>query len=573
MSTIKLFGKAFKQEGLPISTVNHKAMPLGYIVHPDCCGREVWNFLETQKINHNATFYKEWQDVTSKTRWELLIDQVIHYASTYGTDFEGEPYVPNEAPINIDYTKFKLILPITRDEAIERCEKMLGGMALKQETIEQILSVFKQCQHVPNLDLIKNKEALMFICVNQGIVPNDPVEMVRFIVYLATGKTLLIKDKATLEEIQRSNIDISKFNLEKLSTVFFRFKPIFLALKHNKVRNSSTVNRLRKLAEKNHVPMKLGLVEQVLNNEKVLPEFIQTLQQGKVSDIKKVQLITAIKIRCKELNTKVFPIRNGKMWVKEEKNKVYQYYGILESLLIGSLIESLEKKACDVYIPEGFNLTLPFSEKSYVGNVPIGSYINLSDSDCVVGIHWRGEEGARDLDLKLIDINGNQYGWNASYYNRDKTLVFSGDMTSANPEASELFYAKKGFAPSIVKVNLYSGEANSKFRFFLAKEPISTIQKGYMVNPNNILFQTECVMDSSEKSLGVITGDKFIFSQFRTGKGRVAGDSTTNKYTDYALSTVDCYLDARDILSRAGFTFSDKGKDLTIKDNLIGLLM
>lgn len=258
MSTIKLFGKAFKQEGLPISTVNHKAMPLGYIVHPDCCGREVWNFLETQKINHNATFYKEWQDVTSKTRWELLIDQVIHYASTYGTDFEGEPYVPNEAPINIDYTKFKLILPITRDEAIERCEKMLGGMALKQETIEQILSVFKQCQHVPNLDLIKNKEALMFICVNQGIVPNDPVEMVRFIVYLATGKTLLIKDKATLEEIQRSNIDISKFNLEKLSTVFFRFKPIFLALKHNKVRNSSTVNRLRKLAEKNHVPNKVN---------------------------------------------------------------------------------------------------------------------------------------------------------------------------------------------------------------------------------------------------------------------------------------------------------------------------
>lgn len=573
MSTIELFGRALPQVGLPISTVNYKAMQVGYIVHPDCCGREVWDFLEDQKINRNATFYKEWQDVTSKTRWELFIDQVIHYASTYGTNFEGKPYVPNEEPVSIDYTKFKLILPITREEAIERCEKMLGGMALKQETIEQILNVFKQCEYVPNLDIIKNKEALMFICKDQGIIPGEPIEMVRFIVYLATGKTLLIKDQDTIEAIKRSNIDISKFNLEKLSTVFFRFKPIFLALKHNKARNSSVVNKLRKLAEKNHVPMKMGLVEQVLRNEKVLPDFILALQQGKISDIKKVQLITTIKTRYKKLDTKIFPIRNGKIWVKEEKNKVYQYYGILESFLINSLIESLNKKACDVYIPEGFHLTLPFSEKSYVGNVPIGSYINLSDSDCVVGIHWRGAEGASDLDLKLIDVNGNQYGWNASYYNKDKTLVFSGDMTYADPEASELFYAKKGFVPSIVKVNLYSGKINSKFRFFVAKEPISTIQKGYMVNPNNILFQTECFMDSQEKSLGVITGDKFIFSQFRTGRGRVAGDSITNKYMDYALSTVDCYLNARDILSKAGFTFSDKGKDLTIKDNLMGLLI
>ena len=42
MSTIKLFGKAFKQDGLPISTVNHKAMQVGYI---SCLDRD-W---ETKK--------------------------------------------------------------------------------------------------------------------------------------------------------------------------------------------------------------------------------------------------------------------------------------------------------------------------------------------------------------------------------------------------------------------------------------------------------------------------------------------------------------------------------------------
>ena len=98
-----------------------------------------------------------------------------------------------------------------------------------------------------------------------------------------------------------------------------------------------------------------------------------------------------------------------------------------------------------------------------------------------------------------------------------------------------------------------------------------------MVDPNNILFSVDCVMDSQEKTLGVAGDDKFILAQFRSGKGRVAGDSVTNKYTDYAMNTLDTYVDMRKVLTDAGFTFVEKESEADIdltklsKDSLIDL--
>ena len=83
-------------------------------------------------------------------------------------------------------------------------------------------------------------------------------------------------------------------------------------------------------------------------------------------------------------------------------------------------------------------------------------------------------------------------------------------------------------------------------------------------------------MASSEQTLGVITENKFVLAQFRTGKGRVAGDSVTNQYTEYVLNTLDCYLSLEKLLRDAGFTFTAENPDLDLsevsKDSLINLL-
>ena len=577
---LKLFNKALVNENSPKVSFKEMAeysIKLGYLVHPDLCNEEIYLWLHKQTRDYNSTFYKKWDDIISKNRFELYLDQVRHYASTYGTDYTGEVYLPAGTVETPDFTQFKVLMPITKTEVVSRCENMLySGIALSQDTIENILYILDN--KVSDLNKVKNKETKMILHKETSTLPTDSVEMVRFLVYLATEKTLLIKDKATLKTIKEKNINIKsyvdKFGYEKLSAVFLRFKPIFLSFRTNK-QNKECVNKLRRLAVKNHKPLEGGYFERLLSTPNSFGDLKKNL--ATVTNYKKVSLLQAIMVRLKELNNRAFVIRNQKLYIKEEKvvaNKAY--FQLLYDVIYNDLVETLSKKKCVIKLPKGVNITLPTSEKSFIGNYPVGTSFDFSDSDNIFGIYWRGEDGASDLDLKMIDIDGKQYGWNAAYKNSNNSIVFSGDMTSANPEATELFYTSKGFKPCIVKVNLYNGESNSKFKFFLAKEKVTNMSRGYMVNPNNIIANVDCEMDSEEKTLGVMTDSQFILAQFRTGKGKVAGDSVTNQYTDYALKTLDCYVNLESLLRASGFTISDTNAaiDLTdlSKDTLLDLL-
>lgn len=577
---LDLFGKAIAngESSLDFAKVNEYAVKLGYLVHPSLCNSEVFAWLKSNDRNYNSTFYKKWTDVISKNRFELYVDQLKHYASTYGTDFKGEPYLPSGVLEVPEFTKFKVIMPIKAQEVIDRCKNMLfSGIALKQTTLADVLAILDGFYYSYEMEKIKNKEAKMFIYKNKNLVPSEPVEMVRFLVYLATDKTLLIKDRDTIAKIKSVVFPvtdlITKFGIEKLSSVFYRFKPLFLAMK--KGPDAKVINKLRRAAKKNHVANEPGYFERILRNKADVWKI--DFELSALNNFRKIRLLQAISVRMKNLNIRAFGIRNQKLYIKTGHAQYDpSYLRMVYDIIYKSLIYSLKSKACTIKIPEGVNITLPASEKSFIGNYPLGSSFDFSNTDNIVGINWRGEDGASDLDLKLIDIDGRQYGWNAAYKNHANSIVYSGDMTSATPEATELFYTKKDFKPAIVKVNLYSGSDKSKFKFFIAREKISKIDRNYMVNPDNIVVNVDCEMDSKEMQLGVITGEKFILAQFRTGKGRVAGDSITNKYTEYALSTLDCYLDLRRVLNDAGFTITDNNPAIDLselsKDTLISLL-
>jgi hypothetical protein len=581
MNTIKLFNKALVTKNmLPFNEVNNLAMSIGYVIHPDVCNKEVYQWLKTQDVNYNSTFYKNWNDVTSKTRFELLIDQLFHYASTYGTNFEGEAYIPEGEVVLPPMKNYKLIGPISKDETIVRCENMLfSGIALKQDTIEDILSLFDELGHDVLIENVKNKEAKMFLYQKTGKLPFDPIEMVRYLVFLNTEKTLLIKNRENIFQIKhRPNFNLTsyveKFGYEKLSSVFYRFKPLFLAFR-NSDENKECVNKLRRLAVKNHAPSKNGFFETLLSEKKDISEIL--LHLDSLNNYKKIKLLQAINVRKKQLSNRAFVVRNQKIFIKEGVVKIdVEYLDLVYALLYKSLCEAISTKACKVKLHKGVNITLPTSEKSFIGNYPLGSSFDFSDSDNIVGIYWRGEDGANDLDLSLIDINGVKYGWNSHYTNSNNSIIFSGDMVQANPEATELYYTSKGFNPSIVKVNLYNGQPNSKFKFFLAKEKYAIGKKGYMVNPDNILVNVDMEMDSKEKILGVITENKFILAEFRSGKGRVSTSSVTDLYRDIALETLDCYISMEKLLLDSGFEFVNENADIDLtnlsKDTLINLL-
>ena len=580
--TLNLFNKAIPSTNdVEFSVINKYAVSLGYLIHPDLCNSEVLVWLKSKQMDVNSTFYKSWKDIISKNRFELFLDQIKHYASTYGTDYTGQVFLPEGVVEVPDLTKFKVISPITKEEAIVRCEQLLfSGIALKQETIEAVLGILDSLDHVVDVEKVKNKEAKMFLYKSTDTLPKEPVEMVRYLVYLSTNKTLLIKDYATIQQIKASSIAITplvnQFGIAKLASVFYRFKPLFLAFKRNSD-NVYCVNTLRRLAVKNHTPSKAGFFETILANSKDFPDLPSRLKD--LDNFKKVTLLQTILIRLKELDIRVFGIRNQKLYIKPQYKKSVSnapYLKMVFDVIYADLVKTLGAKACKVKLPVGVNITLPTSEKSFIGNFPLGTSFDFSDSNNIVGINWKDADGAYDLDLKLIDIYGTQYGWNADYTNVANSIIFSGDMTSAYPEATELFFASKGFNPSIVKVNLYNGQPKSKFKFFLAKEKITKMDRNYMVDPNNILVTVDCEMDSSEMQLGVITENKFILAKFRTGRGAVAGDSVTNKYTEYALSTLDCYLSLDKLLVDAGFTIVEKNADMDLtdlsKDTLISLL-
>ena len=119
---IDLFHKAIRtideNASVDFATLNRKAVKLGYVIHPYCCNRMVDKWLDTLTANHNATFYKEWNDVISKDRFELFLDQILHYATTYGTDFSlGNGFVPNDGATVPEFKTLKVV------EAVSVAEK------------------------------------------------------------------------------------------------------------------------------------------------------------------------------------------------------------------------------------------------------------------------------------------------------------------------------------------------------------------------------------------------------------------------------------------------------------------
>ena len=94
---VKLFNMSIEDPKSTVDyvTLNNAAMQVGYIVHPLAANTATKQFIQSVKGNINSTFYKNWEDITSKTRFELFIDQILHYVTTYGSNFtqEGNGYV------------------------------------------------------------------------------------------------------------------------------------------------------------------------------------------------------------------------------------------------------------------------------------------------------------------------------------------------------------------------------------------------------------------------------------------------------------------------------------------------
>jgi hypothetical protein len=577
--------------------LNQKAVKYGYLIHPDCCNKYVHNWLDTLTLDYNATFYKEWNDILSKTRFELFIDQIMHYTTTYGQNFEceGNGYVPNSGSERIAFDNLKVILPISNLEIYERCLDVLtSGVALKNYTMKCMCNFIIEHSHhnisFNILNSIKNKEAQAYIACVINVMPTDEFAILRCLMYRYTESCLIIKNKRTINSIRLEGGDYNNYfsattdkNLEALSRIFYRFKPLFLAFKNKK--NAKVINKIRKLAKRFHTPLKTGFWEDVISQKKDLNDVINHIME--VDNFKKVKLLQAVKVALySNENSKTYNIRNGKIFTRigYKPNYDKEYLKRLEVIIETALVHCLSEKACKVHLPSEYNITLPSSEKSFVGNYPFGSNIKFN-KNAVVGIYWKNEWGTHDFDLSLVNFEGLRFGWNAVF--NANGVVYSGDMTNADPHAVEAFYIPNKCDDCMVMVNQYRGESKSKFRFFIAEEknPVSDIYGrtsdiyGRMVDPNDIRLDTMIdVNEEIQKTVGFIHDNSFYFMNLHSG-GRIVS-SVKNHHLEFIKTMGErtkCFVDLRTILSKAGFEFVDETdceinfKNLE-KDTLIKLL-
>lgn len=576
------------------------ACKCGFLIHPDLLNTDLEAFVARQTANPNATFYKRWEDVLSKTRFELLLDQIRHYASTYGTGFtqKGNGYVPNdgaEAPYLHEYT---FIVPITEEELYHRCLALLqGGAALKSETVQALCGAVTEhlSQHpeeASDIDGIRNREALSILCKALGRRPSAPVDLLRYIVYETTQQTLLIQSDAMLLAIRKAETpfdfrQLSQAELDGLASIFYRFKKLFLSFRTRMdydnalnawvmrpTANRTVINRLRRLAPRHHVPMQAGFWERLLAADMTEDELKARLDG--VSNFKLVRLLQAIRERLllQEGDPVMYIIRNGSVWLKDApaQGGRTEYLKMLERVLHARLVQNLSAKACSVRFPKELTLTCPASEKTFVGNFPFGSRYRMSGHN-FFGIYWRGEWGCHDFDISFVDWEGNKTGWNAEYNSGE--AVYSGDMTEACPEAAELMYVREGCPDGTVYCNRYNGKEGSRFRFYFGRQEIADVKENYMVDPNAKVVDEELVSERRQQMLAIVCGGWIYLCDLSNGNGRVAGGKDAGRKEAVMARRAHCFLSLRELLLEAGFTECDKDPalDLTFlkKDTLLAL--
>ena len=587
---IKFFRAALPASPLVADTfeLQQEALKRGFILNPQVLGEDVREFLKTEAINPNSTFYKTWEDVVSKDRLSLLMDQIRHYASTYGTHRTGIPYIPPGEAVVPDFNKYTYIDVISEEALFARCRDMLySGIALKSDTVRILCEAIKQGLGKGagsiDIDAVRNREGQAVLCKILDRHPSDPVGLLRYIVYVATCETLLIRSEHLLDSIKRGAkkfefTSLSAEELEKLASIFYRFKPLFLAFKSKASSpNRAVINRIRRMAPRFHQPLKPGFWTTLLGTRPPLESVAEKLSEP--NSFKLVSLLQCVRERILMYDQshprQMYIIRNGKLFVAPPKfgadASVLEYYKSLSQMLEAELVRRLSKKACLVRFPSEVHLTCPSSEKNFIGNLPFGSYYPMKGHN-FFGIYWRNEWGAFDFDLSFIDWKGVKVGWN-EHYNTGET-VYSGDLTDANPEASEIIYCKDICPDGTIMCNRYDGVHGSRFRFFFGQEDIVDLKAGYMVRPDSIVVNEDITSDSGEKMLGIVCGARIFLMDLGAGEHAVSVAAHPGEKELIMARKALSFVDLKDLLLKAGFTESDM-PDLDLstltKDTLITL--
>jgi len=552
----------------------------------------------------NNSFYKSWNKLETLSDFELRLDQLFHYFTTYGAEAlgikdsfvylpKGNTFMP---PVSEDFS-FLYIRGFEREEIQEKIVAMVGsGIALKEETIEDLLTIVMEFSKKHIFDIFsvcKNKEVKVRLAELYDFIPKNVGEFLRYVIYKNTGKSLVIKNKATIDAIKigRDRKTPSYFyayrdayGLESLAKNFYRYKPLLLAFRSAFPELKPLINQVRKLAVKFHEPMKedfLNTVTKKIKQNAVLN--LTTLEQElfKANTFRKVRLLYALQNLESQTEDKIYNIRNGKQYVTKasmprfKKEDVAFLADKVYSHIVEDIKPNVEGKT--VLVHPRLAYALPSSEKNFIGNYPVKSKVEFNSTrDLIIGVHWKNQKNRVDLDLSLLSLDGTKFGWNGRY--RDEGILFSGDVTDAPGAGASEFYYFKGVKDGMYSVvlnyyNSYGVEEECPFDIIIGAFDGQDINRNFMLRPENIVFQASSSIGPEQINLGmvVIEGDKKVFSMIEGKRARAsvsANDELNAVYLNALKSETENIIFLTDVLTDAGAVVVEDREDSVIDFDL-----
>ena len=581
-TTLSLFHAVERKDGGEVSLADEDTLAEGLVITSGAGwakDRIIQHYLRNRLDGKglNKTFHKSWKKVASSSRLELLVHQLVHYLTTYGTNFQSEIYIPAEIlDLEGESIPVRVVKAYTREELVDKCTDLINsGVALKQETLESVIGLMLDlgCDLKKMSGSFKNKEATVFLYTLAGIIPSDPVDALRCIVYEATGSTLLIKDRNTIDALKQAQDGrkirqtLKECGHEKMATIFNRYKPLFLAMKHLAKKD---VNRISKLSKKHHMP----LVQNPLNI--ATHKKIMKADEHWLTNATPYALLSALKACCARISGQerfTYLVRNGRMWADEA---VRNYDTKVLTFNKNKIIKELKSRIGDVsdqlvYIPDGVEYGLPTSEKSFIGNFPKGTRITAKA--VAAGVYWENAWGATDLDVSSMSVDGVKTGWNARYNDREN-LIYSGDITYAPEGAVEYIRASGIKSDQLLLNNVYSGDNQCGYRIVVGTG--DRITKQMMMNPSKVVVDAKTNSIKNETILGFFSqnGDNTSFTLVNAAgaSGRVSGhNENTQRFIASLIDECRNAVTLNDVMIMLGYRLTNVEEDATINLSTNGL--
>lgn len=532
----------------------------------------------------NATFHKSFGTVADMAPEEYYYHQVLHYFTTYGAESAGvdiPTYVPAEA----------LELP----EGMLPVHQLTVVQALPEEALVKLTDRFAVTTKAPNEQQTAAMQLFLpYVTVStesmtsfefqvmahdyRGTVPENPVSLLRYLIYKTTGGTLLIKSPRLIETIREAGKSaddtaqtiLTRANEIALSEVFLRYKPIFLAYKQYPG-CAPVINRIRRLAVRHHKPL----------SDEAFQNVIQLALAGRHDAVERllnqadnrelIKLANAVMLRCfapAELPG-VYMVRNGRIFVRSGAlrpagtldKEAAERLSSLFNRAKGLLAERLRPSVCGkvFLIPEYISYAAPYTEKQMMGHIPYGTRIEAGQNGAfTAGIHWYNEKDIRiDLDLHMRSKK-EHFGWNGDFRLDDKVL-FTGDQTDApepNGAAEAFWFEPEADEVYILSVNDFSGPDRAKFEFVITTQKPSDSDirnKQFTYDPARIAFAPVPLQfnDSRDMSIGMFVGRSFYICGGALGDHIVPSENAED-LIDGMRHVLEQRLQLEDVLRAAG---------------------